>query len=142
MPSKKSEKTRSTFKEYSGQEKKYYEALILARELVAGSLRNHAADALDCSNADKRGVTTHMADLGSDNSRHEMELQLMTADGDVLKLIDDALERLSKGSYGRCQDCGEMISEKRLEARPYAVYCIKCKSLREQNNDFPSYSRR
>ena len=92
----------------------------------------HASEALDCSNADKRGVTTHMADVSSDNSRHEMEIRMLSEDGDVLHLIDDALERLAKGEYGRCQECGEMIPEGRLKVRPYAVFCIKCKTKHEE----------
>jgi len=97
-------------------------------------MQSHAESALDCSEAEKRGVTTHMADVCSDNSRHEMELRLMSEEGDILELIEKAIQRLVDGTYGVCQDCGERISEKRLEARPYAVYCIKCKSAREKNH--------
>ncbi len=117
----------------NADERHYYQMLLYARDVVSGSMKNHADDALDCSNADKRGVTTHMADLGSDNSRHEMELQLMTAEGDVLDLIDEALERLFAGEYGKCQDCGSPIPPARLEVRPYALYCVKCKSRREKD---------
>ncbi|MCQ2378426.1 MAG: TraR/DksA C4-type zinc finger protein, partial [Victivallaceae bacterium] len=52
-------------------------------------------------------------------------------EGDVLKLINDALKRLIDGEYGKCQDCGEAIPEGRLQIRPYAVYCVKCKSRHE-----------
>lgn len=122
--------------EFKGQKKVYYERLIKAREAVMGQMQSHAESALDCSEAEKRGVTTHMADVCSDNSRHEMELRLMTEEGNVLELIEQAIQRLIAGKYGICQDCGERISEARLEARPHAVYCIKCKSEREKNNRF------
>ncbi len=118
---------------FTSEERKYYDALMHVRDMVSGSLKSHAADALDCSNADKRGVTTHMADMGSDNSRHEMELQLMTAEGDVLDLIDDALQRLFDGDYGKCHECGEKSPPARLDVRPYAIYCVKCKSRLEQH---------
>jgi hypothetical protein len=62
----------------------------------------------------------------------EMELQMLTEHGNTIQLIDDAIERLVDGEYGICMDCGEPISEARLMARPYAVYCIKCKSRHEE----------
>ncbi len=37
-----------------------------------------------------------------------------------------ALERIAKGEYGYCVECGEEISEGRLEARPEAALCINC----------------
>lgn len=122
--------------EFKGKKAVYYERLIKARDAVMGQLQSHAESALDCSEAEKRGVTTHMADVCSDNSRHEMELRLMTEEGNVLELIERAIRRLADGTYGICQDCGGQISEGRLEARPHAVYCIKCKSEREKNNRF------
>lgn len=121
---------------FKGKDNVYYERLMQAREAVMGQMQSHAESALNCSEAEKRGVTTHMADVCSDNSRHEMELRLMTEEGNVLELIESAIQRLVDGKYGICQDCGERISEARLEARPYAVYCIKCKSAREKNNRF------
>ena len=121
---------------FKGKDNVYYERLMQAREAVMGQMQSHAESALNCSEAEKRGVTTHMADVCSDNSRHEMELRLMTEEGNVLELIENAIQRLVDGTYGICQDCGERISEARLEARPYAVYCIKCKSAREKNNRF------
>ena len=117
---------------FEGKDKEHYDALMRAREVVMQQMQYHAEDALDCSNADKRGVTTHMADISSDNSRHEMELRLMTEEGNVLQLIEDAIKRLVDGEYGRCQECGEMISEGRLAIRPYAVFCVKCKSKHEK----------
>ena len=106
---------------FEGKDKEYYEALMHARDIVTKQMQYHAEDA-----------TTHMADVSSDNSRHEMELRMLTEEGNVLQLIEDALQRLADGEYGRCQECGEMISEGRLKIRPYAVFCVKCKSRHEQ----------
>ncbi len=122
--------------QFEGIDKIRYERLLHAREMVLGRMQYHAEDALDCSNADKRGVTTHMADVSSDNSRHEMELRLLTEEGNVLELIEGAIQRLIDGEYGKCLDCGGDIGEARLEARPYAIYCVKCKSAHEQRNRF------
>jgi RNA polymerase-binding transcription factor DksA len=42
--------------------------------------------------------------------------------------IDDALRKISRGRYGICEGCGELISKPRLEAMPFARLCIACKS--------------
>ena len=123
---------KSTVPKYEGKELEYYNALIAAADKIRRQMKSHVSEVLDCSNADKRGVTTHMADVSSDNARHEMEIRMLSEDGDVLHLIDDALERLANGEYGKCQECGEMIPEGRLQVRPYAVFCIKCKSKIEE----------
>ncbi|MFA7231152.1 MAG: TraR/DksA family transcriptional regulator [Victivallaceae bacterium] len=119
---------------FTGKKKLYFDNLMTNRDMVLGQMKYHVEDALDTANSDKKGVTTHMADLGSDNSRHEMELQMLTEEGNMLELIEDAIQRLIDGEYGKCLDCNKEIPEARLEVKPYACYCIKCKSVREQNN--------
>ena len=118
--------------DFQGKDLEYYNALIEAREKVLAQMQYRVDEALDRSNAEKRGVSTHMADVSNDNARHEMELRMLSEDGDVLKLIEEALKRLEKGEYGRCQECGEPISEGRLRIRPYAVFCVKCKTKHEE----------
>lgn len=117
---------------YTGKDLEHYNALLEVYNQVSSNMRLRAGEVLDRSGADKRGVTTHMADVSSDNASHEIGLRQLSEDGDVLELIEEAFERLSKGEYGKCQDCGEMISEARLKVRPYAVFCIKCKTQREE----------
>jgi len=43
-----------------------------------------------------------------------------------LREVDDALERLAEGRYGRCVRCGKAIGRERLVARPAASLCIEC----------------
>lgn len=91
---------------FEGKDKEYYEALMHARDIVTKQMQYHAEDALDCTNADKRGVTTHMADVSSDNSRHEMELRMLTEEGNVLQLIEDALQRLPTANTAAARSAG------------------------------------
>lgn len=44
----------------------------------------------------------------------------------LLREIDQAFLRLNDGSYGTCQECGDAISLKRLEALPWALFCVSC----------------
>lgn len=47
--------------------------------------------------------------------------------------VEHALDKIEKGTYGLCDNCGQPISEERLEALPQAVLCIKCKALLTKN---------
>jgi RNA polymerase-binding transcription factor len=126
---------------FRGKKKEFFELLMTARENIVGQMEFHAGEALTKpgSGAESRGMATHMADLGSDNSRHEMELQLLTEEGDVLERIEEALERLNNNEYGNCLDCGDDIPDARLRAKPHAQCCIKCKSIREKNGGINPY---
>jgi DnaK suppressor protein len=45
---------------------------------------------------------------------------------ETVKEIDQALERIDDGSYGRCGSCGEVIPAERLRALPWAALCVPC----------------
>ncbi|MBN2651555.1 MAG: TraR/DksA family transcriptional regulator [Spirochaetales bacterium] len=49
-----------------------------------------------------------------------------------LKKIESALSRIKNERYGKCLDCGKKISVERLEAIPYAFFCISCESKRDK----------
>jgi RNA polymerase-binding transcription factor DksA len=51
-----------------------------------------------------------------------------------LKLIDAALERLNKGEFGSCDECGKPIPDKRLNVVPWATHCVPCQD-RMDNRD-------
>jgi DnaK suppressor protein len=44
--------------------------------------------------------------------------------------IDRALEKIEEGTYGLCDDCGEVIPDARLEALPASALCVRCASAR------------
>lgn len=49
-----------------------------------------------------------------------------------LRLLEDALRRLEAGKYGDCVLCGKEIAVARLEAIPWARYCVDCQEMQEQ----------
>jgi DnaK suppressor protein len=49
----------------------------------------------------------------------------------VLRMLDEALGRISDGSFGVCASCGDDISARRLEALPWTQYCIRCQEILE-----------
>jgi DnaK suppressor protein len=48
-----------------------------------------------------------------------------------LSMIEDALDRIDRQTYGRCEGCGGPIREKRLAAVPWARLCLACKQEEE-----------
>lgn len=61
----------------------------------------------------------------------ETHNQLHTRNNQKLNSIENALQQIVDNTYGYCQDCGELISEKRLQINPYAITCIGCAEERE-----------
>lgn len=60
-----------------------------------------------------------------------IEIFLIKAKVDALHKVEDTLDRLEKGEYGNCSECGEKISKRRLQALPFAVRCRDCEEARE-----------
>ena len=81
---------------------------------------------------DEDGNDSHLADSATETVEREIEQSLEDNAEHLLASIDAALHRIEDGSYGRCERCGEAISEERLEALPYATKCIECKRLEER----------
>ena len=75
-----------------------------------------------------------LADIASDDIDRKMIEALGSQEINLLKLIDSALTRIKQGKYGICIKCGKRIPQKRLEAIPYALMCIDCKSEEERRN--------
>jgi RNA polymerase-binding protein DksA len=77
----------------------------------------------------------HMADQGTDAMEREMAAMISSKSGRLVYHIDKALERIEKGEYGKCFNCGKQISIPRLEAVPHASFCIDCKSEEEKKKE-------
>ncbi|MDR2194935.1 MAG: TraR/DksA family transcriptional regulator [Treponema sp.] len=98
----------------------------LISNLVAGNADfKHIVESLDPKD---------LVDSASDDIDRKMLEALGTQDMKRLKLIDSALTRIQQGKYGLCIRCGKRIPRDRLEAIPYALMCIECKSLEERRN--------
>ena len=74
------------------------------------------------------------ADIASDDIDRKMIEALGSQEHNRLRLIESALTRIKQGKYGVCIKCDKRIPQKRLEAIPYALMCIECKSEEERRN--------
>ncbi len=68
------------------------------------------------------------------NNSYNRELMFSLSDGErqLVLQIDAALRRMDEGTYGRCANCGRQIALQRLQAVPWARFCIDCQELAEK----------
>ncbi len=64
-------------------------------------------------------------------------LRIRDRERKLLAKIDEAIERIEDGSYGKCESCGGPIGVERLKARPVTTLCIECKESQEQDEKRP-----
>ncbi len=83
------------------------------------------------------GMTVQKENLPDPSDRATLEsdrnftLRIRDRERKLIGKIKEALDRLKNDTYGICEDCGEDISQKRLEARPVTTCCIECKTKQE-----------
>jgi DnaK suppressor protein len=70
----------------------------------------------------------------SDSTR---DLRIRDRERKLLEKVNEALKRLDDGTFGECEECGEMISVGRLRARPVTTLCIQCKAEQEASESRP-----
>jgi len=72
---------------------------------------------------------TDRASLESDRN---FELRIRDRERRLIGKIREALGRIEAGDFGKCEDCGDQISDARLKARPVTTLCIECKTEQER----------
>ncbi len=74
------------------------------------------------------------AELGSVMSIAKIDENRAYANSSELDEIERALDKIKRDIYGICEMCGDEIHSERLEAKPFARFCIKCREIFETNN--------
>ncbi|MBI2213444.1 MAG: TraR/DksA family transcriptional regulator [Acidobacteria bacterium] len=97
------------------------------RQMIDSYTRDRAA-----GNEQPEDGIQDLADKAANAYSKELNFSLSDADRDTLMQIEEALERLKENQYGSCANCTNDISEKRLEAVPWATFCIDCQELQEK----------
>ena len=130
LPGRKLPKTRLTAKQL-----REFKALLLAKRAeVAGDVEQLTDVALSRKSPGepRTGMPIHMADIGSDNWEQEFTLGLIASEENLVREIDHALERIQNKTYGVCLATHRPISVARLQAKPWAKYCIEYARLRDE----------
>ena len=73
-----------------------------------------------------------ITDRASEEMERSFELRTRDRERKLIRKIDQALQRVDDGFYGFCEDTGEPIGIKRLEARPIATLCIEAQERHER----------
>lgn len=110
---------------------KMKEKLIEQKNTILGSL---AAQNEDYKKIVEGGESGDDVDVASDVVDGRLLESLGAQDSNRLQMINNALDRIKQGTYGRCLVCKEEIPEERLKAIPYAFMCINCQSRNERQN--------
>ncbi len=76
-----------------------------------------------------------LIDQAGDERDRELSLLLSGRDKEKLLAINEALEKLSEGDYGICEECGEKIGPGRLKVMPLARLCVSCQSKFEKETN-------
>jgi DnaK suppressor protein len=115
----------------------YRESLLALRDRHNGDASHLADEALRRTGGGAAGnlsnMPIHMADLGTDNFEQEFTLSLLQNEEQLLGEITSALERIRQGTFGQCEECHGEIPKARLQALPYARYCVECARKLEEN---------
>jgi len=129
--------TRRKMRGLSAADAKHFKELLLEkRREILKNVTEFEDEALRKSRLDATGdlscMPIHMADLGTDNYEQEFALGLMDSERKLLREIDSALGRIDKKTYGICEGTGKSIPRARLEAQPWARYCVEYARMLEQ----------
>jgi RNA polymerase-binding protein DksA len=130
----------------------FKQTLLQKRREIVGNVNEMEDEALKQSRLDASGdlssMPIHMADIGTDNYEQEFALGLMDSERKLLIEIDNALQRIEEKTYGICEGTGKQIRKARLEAQPWARYCVDYARRLEQGlvreqeqsmSDLPEY---
>lgn len=110
------------------------EGLLTEQAELLTQLREmeEAFDPAQVEASGEAGYDDDYADAGTATFEREKDLSIAANVQDLLDKIEKALSKITDGSYGRCESCGDPISSERLKALPHALLCIRCKTAEER----------
>lgn len=115
----------------------YRKQLLNLRDRIVDEIAFLAGENLNSNQREASGDLSnyghHMADSGTDSFDREFALSLVSNEQEVLYEIDEALDRIEKGTYGVCEMTGKAIEVQRLKVLPYARYSLEAQESTERN---------
>lgn len=106
--------------------------LLAERERLRSELNLAEEELQDLMRDAGDGAGNDQADVGSTTFERDHEMSLANNARDMLEQTEHALVRISNGTYGRCESCGQPIGKMRLMAFPRATLCLTCKQREER----------
>jgi RNA polymerase-binding transcription factor DksA len=116
----------------------FRDRLLALRSRLNGDVSHLADEALKARGGEASGSLSnaplHPADLGTDNYEQEFTLGLLQNQENALADIADALDRVDKGTFGKCEECGAAIPKGRLQTLPHTRHCVDCARRLQQSS--------
>ncbi len=106
--------------------------LLEMRGAVLAQLRAQRGGKIGRAEAAANARETESDDWAQADAERDLAIALEERESAELVAIDDALKRVTDGSYGLCVDCGCEIATARLHAAPTAMRCIDCQDKVER----------
>ena len=105
-------------------------ALVRRRAALSDEIRDGTAKRA----AERDSNVPDTGELAANDVARDVAIAEIDRDATEVAAIDAALDRLDRGTYGRCVDCGAAISPARLERNPEAARCVICQQRREDSS--------
>jgi RNA polymerase-binding transcription factor DksA len=103
----------------------YKKILLEARAELIARVTGLEDEALRSSGGNLSNMPLHMADIGTDTFDQDLAIGMAETERELLREIDEALDRVVAKTYGVCQLTGKPIPKARLDAKPWAKYTIE-----------------
>ena len=101
--------------------------LDLEREIRRSESQNDQRDGFHVNVADE-DFDEQGGDAASETVERSRALATVGNLRDMRDSVNEALEKIDAGTYGKCDVCSKAIPKKRLDALPYATMCTECRS--------------
>ena len=123
-------------------EKKQKQRLLDLRDQITDSMYGMQQDTIKnaVEGNEANGSGMHQADAGSDAYDRDFALTLLSKEANALGEIEEALQRLEMGIYGKCEVSGARIPQPRLEAMPFARLTVECQAAKEKEDSLNDYN--
>jgi RNA polymerase-binding transcription factor DksA len=113
----------------------YRRRLVALAARIGGEVSDLRGEAMQFAGTGAGAEPVETPVLPEEQASHEAEeeltLTLLGNEEELLAEVGAALDRIGRGTFGRCPDCGKGISRDRLRAMPYARYCVACAGRHE-----------
>ena len=105
------------------------------RDILEAKRADVLARVRQARTAEHEGGEEEAPDLGDralSTMSRDLSYQLTSSERDILRRVEEALQRIDDGSYGACKNCGKQVQPGRLAAVPWARHCIACQELQDR----------
>lgn len=101
------------------------------RDELVGDIERQVGTRFDDDLSQRLDEMIEIGDRASTLHGEDVDLGVLERKRERLREIEGALERVRRGRYGECEECGEPIDEERLAILPFTPHCVECRRRAE-----------